>query len=232
MITGSLVMMLTAGALGSVPAAQDPLYVPPARMVMGPGLTVMAAVAFFVSLDAVIVALPPLTAVTSPVALTVATAALLEVHVTVRCVRVLPEASLSVAVASIVCPTTSGVEEIVIVIIVTGGGVVGVERWPVLAVGESPLAQPTMTANAGPAQGITPDLMAVTSDSVGSSAAIHDAKSHPGQLKSRPRADERWPPKRSFVSRCGYARLLLHPHQKEVACDQRSLFSRRPGLLG
>src|SRR6184192_545787 len=65
----------------------------------GTGVTVMAAVPFWPSLVAVIVAEPATLVVTSPLLLTVATVVLFEAHVTVRPVRTLPFASLRVAVS-------------------------------------------------------------------------------------------------------------------------------------
>ena len=66
----------------------------------GTGVTVMDDVPLWPSLVAVIVAGPPAaTPITSPVLLTVATDVLFEDHVTVRPVRMLPFASLSVAVS-------------------------------------------------------------------------------------------------------------------------------------
>src|SRR6266487_3748023 len=74
---------------------------PTARSVTLPGLvtdaTVTAAVPLIPSLVAVIVAEPAATAVTRPLAFTVATAALLDVQVTVRPVSELPAASFSAA---------------------------------------------------------------------------------------------------------------------------------------
>jgi hypothetical protein len=62
-------------------------------------VTVIEAVPVLVSLVAVIVVLPPPAAVTRPLPSTVATDVLLEVHVTVRPVRTMLLASLSVAVS-------------------------------------------------------------------------------------------------------------------------------------
>src|SRR5213083_342294 len=67
----------------------------------------MAAVPLLPSLVAVIVAEPTTTAVSRPLLLTVATAVLELVHVTVRPVRVLPLASFRVAVAWSVPPTAT-----------------------------------------------------------------------------------------------------------------------------
>jgi hypothetical protein len=82
------------------------------------GVTVIEAEPVMVSLVAVIVALPPPTAVIvagDPVAVTVSTAGLLEVQVIVRPESRLPLASLVVAVSCCVPPTLIGVvgEEIV-----------------------------------------------------------------------------------------------------------------------
>src|SRR5689334_24095499 len=65
----------------------------------GTGVTVIADVPVLPSLVAVIVAEPAALAVTSPVELTLAALLLLEDHVTTRPVRMLPLASLSVAVS-------------------------------------------------------------------------------------------------------------------------------------
>ena len=74
--------------------------VPPAR-----AETVTAPVPLFPSLVAVIVTGPPeATPVTNPLALTVATAALLVTHVTARPVSTLPAASFVVAVSCTVPP--------------------------------------------------------------------------------------------------------------------------------
>jgi len=79
-----------------------------ARFVTLPGfvtaVTVIAAVPLFPSLAAVIVADPAATAVTRPLDDTVAMAALLDVHVTVRPVNVLPAASFNVAASCRVVP--------------------------------------------------------------------------------------------------------------------------------
>src|SRR5439155_25859079 len=70
------------------------------------GLTVTAAVPLWPSLVAVMVTGPPAaTPVTSPLPLTVATAALLVAHMTVRPVSTLPLASFVVAMSCTVCPT-------------------------------------------------------------------------------------------------------------------------------
>ena len=65
----------------------------------GIGITVIAAEPVRPSLEAVIDVDPSLTAVTTPLASTVATAMLVEVHVTLRPVRTLPAASFICAVA-------------------------------------------------------------------------------------------------------------------------------------
>src|SRR6184192_2541996 len=70
----------------------------------GTGVTVMAAVPFWPSLVAVIVAEPATLPVTSPVPVTVATDVLLLAHVTERPVRMLPLASRRVAVSCTVWP--------------------------------------------------------------------------------------------------------------------------------
>src|SRR6266568_3586265 len=71
----------------------------------GTGFTVMAALALLPSLVAVTFAVPAATAVTSPLASTVATPAASVDHVMTRPVRTLPSASWSVAVICCVAPT-------------------------------------------------------------------------------------------------------------------------------
>src|SRR5216117_415217 len=71
----------------------------------GTAATAIAAVPPRPSLVAVIVALPTATAVTSPLALTLATAGALLAHVTTRPDSGLPLASFGVAVSWTVCPT-------------------------------------------------------------------------------------------------------------------------------
>src|SRR2546426_8081 len=71
----------------------------------GTFVTVIAAVPLFPSLVAVIVAVPAVFPVTSPLALTVATVALLLAQLTVRPDSRLPLASLGVAVSCTVWPT-------------------------------------------------------------------------------------------------------------------------------
>src|SRR6266566_1412673 len=89
-------------------------WVPPTTIVAAVGLTVsdamgivtvMAAVALLPSLVAVTFAVPAATAVTSPLASTVATPAASVDHVMTRPVRTLPSASWSVAVICCVAPT-------------------------------------------------------------------------------------------------------------------------------
>src|SRR5215469_12888374 len=67
----------------------------------------MVALPLWPSLVAVIVAVPAATAVTSPVAETVATDDAFVLHVTVRPVSVLPFASVNVVVSVVVPPTVS-----------------------------------------------------------------------------------------------------------------------------
>src|SRR5207249_985240 len=73
-------------------------------------VTVTAAVPLTVSEVAVIVAVPAVTPLTSPLPVTVAAAVLLDAHVTVRPVSVLPFASLRVAVSCTVWPAGSDAE--------------------------------------------------------------------------------------------------------------------------
>src|SRR6266513_1961520 len=86
-----------------------------------PAVTVTPALPFFPSLVAVMVAGPGATPVTRPVALTVAVEVLELVHVTVRPVRMLPLASLSVAVSCTVWPTWTGAAAGVTSTVATGG---------------------------------------------------------------------------------------------------------------
>src|SRR5207247_7978643 len=73
----------------------------------GTVLTVIVALPLCPSLVAVIVAEPAAPPVTSPLALTVATAVLLLAHVTARPANGLPFASFGVAVNRTVCPPCS-----------------------------------------------------------------------------------------------------------------------------
>jgi hypothetical protein len=85
------------------------------------------------SLVAVIVAVPTLTAVTvagEPLELTVSTAVLLEIHVTVRAVSRPPLASLVVAVNCCVPPTIMGVTGAETVTAATGAGVTVIVAFP------------------------------------------------------------------------------------------------------
>src|SRR5919198_174677 len=86
----------------------------------GTTLTVIAAVPLLPSLVAVIVAEPAATAVTRPVADTVAMPEALVVHVTARPVSTLPAESLVVAASCCVCPTTRPAEAGVTVTDATG----------------------------------------------------------------------------------------------------------------
>src|SRR5438046_3706093 len=95
----------------------------------------MADVPLWPSLVAVIVAEPATFAVTSPVLLTVATAVLLEAHVIVRPVRMLPLASLRVAVSCTVWPACTLAEGGVTVTEATGAPatvMLAVPLWPSL----------------------------------------------------------------------------------------------------
>jgi hypothetical protein len=87
-------------------------------------VTVIEAVPVLPSLVAVIVVLPPPTAVTNPLASTVAANGLLDVHVTVRPVRVLLFESLSVAVSCCVevTPRASVADDGFTVTVATGIG--------------------------------------------------------------------------------------------------------------
>jgi ABC-type amino acid transport system permease subunit len=101
----------------------------------GASVTVIDDVPVFVSLVAVIVTGPPAaTAVTKPVLLTVATAVLLELHVTARPVSTLPLTSVSVAVSCCVgvIPKTRLAEDGLTVTALTGASVTVIEDVPVL----------------------------------------------------------------------------------------------------
>jgi hypothetical protein len=71
------------------------------------GVTVTVTVALWFSLVAVIVDVPGATPVTTPVAETVATVGVPELHATVRPERAFPSASLVVAVSVTVCPAVT-----------------------------------------------------------------------------------------------------------------------------
>src|SRR2546428_8379183 len=89
----------------------------------GAGVTVMADAPLFPSLVAVIVAVPAVFPVTSPLALTVATVALLLAQLTVRPDSRLPLASLGVAVSCTVWPTcTDAVAGVTLTASGQGGG--------------------------------------------------------------------------------------------------------------
>src|SRR2546421_587137 len=78
------------------------------RLGGGGTATVIVALPLRPSLVAVIVAEPVVTPVTSPTALTVATAPALPLHVTVRPLSTLPLASFSTALSCSVCPAAPG----------------------------------------------------------------------------------------------------------------------------
>jgi hypothetical protein len=83
------------------------------------------------SLVATMLALPTLTAVTSPELLTVATAVFELVHVIVRPVSTFPLASFNTAVACVVCPTTRLLEPNETVTVATGASITVTLAWPV-----------------------------------------------------------------------------------------------------
>jgi hypothetical protein len=89
----------------------------------GTGVTMTPALPLLPSLVAVIVAEPTDSAVTTPAELTVATAGLLDDHVTRRSVTVVPLASLTVAVSVVVVPTTRLFVAGAMVTLPTGTGV-------------------------------------------------------------------------------------------------------------
>jgi hypothetical protein len=86
----------------------------------GTSETVIVLVPLFVSLVAVIVAVPGATAVTNPVADTVATRVLFEPHETGRSVTTVPTLSLTVAVRETVCVTSNALLDGVTVTLPTG----------------------------------------------------------------------------------------------------------------
>jgi len=113
------------GVIPSTRVAEDGLTV---TVATGTGFTVIAGVGAELtdSLVAVIVAVPTPTAVTvagEPFALTVSTAVLLDTQVIVRPVRMLPFASLTVAVSCCASFTIIGVTGAETVTLVTGAGV-------------------------------------------------------------------------------------------------------------
>jgi hypothetical protein len=82
--------------------------------------TVIVLVPLFVSLVAVMIAVPGATAVTNPLDETVATAVLLELHVTTRSVTIVPVESRTVAVSATVCVTSNALLVGVTVTLPTG----------------------------------------------------------------------------------------------------------------
>jgi hypothetical protein len=104
-----------------------------ATVLTGASVTVIEDVPIFVSLVAVIVTGPPAAIpVTKPVASTVATALLLEDHVTVRPVSTVPFASLATAVSCCVPPTATLAVPGVTVTVATGARITVIEDVPVL----------------------------------------------------------------------------------------------------
>jgi len=87
-----------------------------------PTITVMAADALLPSLVAVMDAVPRVTPVTTPVADTVATPGVPELHVIVRPVSTLPFASFNVAERVVVAPTPTFADSGATVTVATGGG--------------------------------------------------------------------------------------------------------------
>lgn len=88
----------------------------------GGSVTVTEASPVCPSAAAAIVADPAATAVTTPLAETVASAGSVEDHVTLRPTRTLPAASRSVAVACVVCPTVIEAVASATVMVATGAG--------------------------------------------------------------------------------------------------------------
>jgi hypothetical protein len=164
-VTGLLDAQVTVRPVSTVPFKSVRVgvscCVPPTTSVAEPGLsvtaltgacvTVIADTPVFVSLVAVIVVEPELTAVTKPLASTVAAAGLLELHATARSVTTLPFASLVTTVSCFVGvtpstrPTVSGVT----VTVATGKGLTVIAMVEVF-----PPADALAVA--------TPGLMAVT----------------------------------------------------------------------
>src|SRR5256885_11611384 len=103
------------------------------RLGGGGRATVIGALPLRPSLVAVIGAEPVVTPVTSPTALTVATAPALPLHVTVRPLSTLPLASFSTALSCSVCPAVTlavgGLTTTVATAAVGGGGGAGRTLW-------------------------------------------------------------------------------------------------------
>jgi hypothetical protein len=97
----------------------------------GAGLIVSVALPVFPSLMAMTCTEPAPTAVTNPDEDTVAIAELPELHITLRPVRMLPDASRVVAVACVVCPTVMAVDASDTVTRATGTGTTVIEEVPV-----------------------------------------------------------------------------------------------------
>ena len=118
------------GVIPTTRLAEDGVTV---TVLTGASVTVIEDVPVFVSLVAVIVVAPAPTAVTRPLASTVAAAVLLEVHVTTRPVSTLPLASLVTAVSCCVdvIPRTRLAEDGVTVTVLTGATVTVIEDVPV-----------------------------------------------------------------------------------------------------
>jgi hypothetical protein len=117
---------------------------PTVTVATGAGETVIEELPVNPSLVAVIVVVPAATALTNPLALTVAAVPLLELHVTIRPVRIAPFASLVTAVSCCagVMPRTSVAERGVTVTVATGAGVTVIGAPPVM-----PSLVPTMLAD-------------------------------------------------------------------------------------
>src|SRR2546425_4819961 len=114
-------MLSSSAAVGE--ASQSAMSPAPTRTTEdAAAVTVMADVPLTVSDVAVIVAVPAVTPLTSPVPVTVATAGLLDAQVTVRPVSVLPFASLRFAVSWTVWPVGTEAGAGVTVTEATGAG--------------------------------------------------------------------------------------------------------------
>jgi len=122
----------------------------------GIAATVTADVPDFPSLVAVIVTEPTATPVTTPVADTVASAVLLDAHVTVRPVSTAPFASFTVAVKFVVWPTMTDVAAGETVTLPTGAGATVTEAVPVF-----PSLVAVIVVRPRPVPVTTPELLTV-----------------------------------------------------------------------
>src|SRR5260370_1123951 len=161
---GALLDQVTTRPLSVAPAASlvtaESCSVAPTNTLAGAGLTVtlatgtfstvMADVPLIPSLVTVIVAEPAATPVTTPLALTVATAVLLLPHVTTRPARATPFTSFGVAVSCCVAPTSRLVAAGLTVTLATGTFVTVMAAAPsipspVAVIVAEPAAPPAIT---------------------------------------------------------------------------------------